>query len=386
MSRTTYSPRDPAGCSMRSPLATESNRSMSAGTVHIVQRMAPGGIETLVLDLLRSGRPEDRVYSLEGERDGLLRAWPALEAIREQLVCFAHPGGLAPRLVSTMAKRLQTDRPAAVVAHHIGPYIYGGLAARLAGVPVLAHVEHDGWHLVAPRRRVLTRALERLLRPRHVAVSRSVADIVSRLLPTADVRVVTNGIDLVRFVPADKVHARRRLGLPLDVRLVGSVGRLVPVKGHDVLVQAVRALPEEVHVVIVGDGSEGPSLRQLADDLGTAARVHFIGHRDDIPDVLPAFDVFCLPSRSEGLPRSVIEAQACGLPVVASDVGGVGEAVCRESGRLVPASDSRALAAALREVLNAPAIATPRAFVEQRFAWQQTLAGYAAVTGARHAA
>ncbi len=141
-----------------------------------------------------------------------------------------------------------------------------------------------------------------------------------------------------------------------------------------------------MHLAIVGSGPATGALQSLAAKLGLSHRLHLVGHRDDIDAILPAFDVFCLPSRSEGLPRSIIEAQACGIPVVASDVGGVREAVCPETGTLVPPDHPLILARALTAALETPPTTTPRRFVETRFAWAETVAGYAAITGVRHAA
>ncbi len=359
---------------------------MTVTTIHIVQRLAPGGIETLVLDLLRSASSRTLVFSLEGTTDQLVAAWPALRDVREQIVAFDHPGGVSPRLVRALTSELVTRRPGSVVVHHIGPLVYGGIAARLARVPNLIHVEHDGWHLANGKNGHITRLLDWLSSPRHVAVSRSVAESLAAELPRAEICVITNGLDLSRFVPNDKAEARKRLNLPVDATIIGSVGRLTRVKGHDVLVTATQFLPQDVSIAVVGGGSEEGNLRTLAASLGLGARIKFLGQRDDIAAILPAFDAFCLPSRSEGLPRSIIEAQACGIPVVAADVGGVSEAVCPQSGLLVPPENPVALAEALARTLSAPAPVSPRPFVEARFAWRDTLAAYDLVTGVRHAA
>lgn len=349
---------------------------MPARAVHIVQRMAPGGIETLVLDLVTSHPDGDLVYSLEGNHQELAGGWRALAPITDRLRCFGHVGGLSPRLLARLVHKLSVDRPHTVVVHHIGPYLYGGVAARLTGVPILVHVEHDGWHLERVRHRKLTQRLDRVLRPRHVAVSGSVAAALAAVVPGADIRVVRNGVNLERFQPGERAAARCLIGLPPDLRVVGSAGRLLPVKGHDILIRAAQHLPADVHIVIAGGGEAAIALGQLARELGIEARVHLIGHRDDVQSILPAFDVFCLPSRNEGLPRSVVEAQACGVPVVASDVGGLREAVCAVSGRLVPAGNPAALAQALGSVLAAARTVSPRTFVTRRFAWSDTVAGY----------
>ena len=188
-------------------------------------------------------------------------------------------------------------------------------------------------------------------------------------------------MDLYR--PRDKTTARTRLGLPAGVPVIGTSGRLAPVKAQVMLIEALALLrqrAEPTHlpqVVIVGEGPERPALEARAAALGLSAAVHLLGHRDDLPEILPAFDVYCLPSLNEGLPRAVLEAQAVGLPVVASNVGALADAVCPASGRLVPPSDPAVLALALAEALARPIDPIiPRAFVETRYGLAQTLRAF----------
>ena len=357
-----------------------------SGVVHVVQRMAPGGIETLVLDLVRSGGKDDRIVSLEGTPDGLVAAWGALATVRDRLEAFAAEPGLKPMLVLRLAERLFKLKPAAVVLHHIGPLVYGAAAARLAGVPAIVHVEHDVWHYGGPRRRLIARLVEQALRPHNAAAPEHAARKIRPFLHGAAVTVIPNGIDIDRFRPGDKAEARRRFGLDPSWRIVGTAGRLVPVKGHEVLIAAATFLPGDCHVVIAGDGPEMVNLKCLAIERRIENRVHFLGHVDKVETVLPAFDVFCLPSHAEGSPRSIIEAQAVGLPVVATDGGAPAQAVCPGAGRIVPPADPAAMAHGLREVLALPAGDAPRKFVESRFTWTQTLSSYRKVTEAAHAA
>ncbi len=345
--------------------------------VHIVQRMALGGIETFVLDLARQPGTKTYVISLEGTRTELVAPWPALAPIADRIVALGAGSGFKPKLIAQLRDILRDIRPASVMLHHIGPLIYGGLAARLAGVPRIVHVEHDTWHYTAhPRHRLIARGLEMLLRPQHICQSMATAKTLAAILPRARISVVPAGIDLQRFMPGDKAAARARLGLAPDVALAGAVGRLVPVKGHSVLIGAFHLLPHEVHLAIVGDGPERAALEAQASAFGLSDNVHFLGHRDDVAEILPAFDVFCLPSLNEGVPRSLLEAQACGVPVVATKVGAVAEAVCPETGLLVEPSNALLLAAALRCALGAPPAASPRGFVETHYSWLDTLDSY----------
>lgn len=350
---------------------------MSETVIHIVQRMAPGGIENLVAEFIRSSPDMDgQVISLEGGASDLIRGWPRLAALSDKLTAMRKGAGidltLVPRLVSILRER----RPAAVLCHGVGPLLYGGLAARIAGVPVRLQIEHDGWSLQSPRAARVHRLGLWLARSRLVAVTQAVAEVLHRLHPSKGVSVVINGVDTERFRPADQARSRLRLGLPAAAPLVGCIGRLEAVKGHDILIDAMAGLPG-VHLALVGGGSQAGALKARVEALGLEDRVHFLGHRDDSSELLPCFDVFCLPSRAEGLPLALLEAQSVGLPVVASAVGGVPFAVCEPFAELIPPGDVDAMTAALRRRLTAPNDATQiRAFVEEKFSLRATLAAY----------
>ena len=176
----------------------------SARVVHIVQRMAPGGIETLVLDLVARSGSQDDIFSLEGSVDELTMGWPPLAAYRSVLTGFDRKPGLTPSLVRRLATRLRELSPRVVVAHHVGPLVYGGLAARIAGVPCLVYVEHDVWHYTNPRARLLARVVATLTHPHYVAVSQSIAVAMLAIFRRANVKVISPAIDTERFLPRDR--------------------------------------------------------------------------------------------------------------------------------------------------------------------------------------
>jgi len=153
-------------------------------------------------------------------------------------------------------------------------------------------------------------------------------------------------------VPADaRAALRRSWGVPDGALVVGSVGRLAAVKNYGLLVRAVASSGLDVHLVLAGEGPERPALLAIAHALGIAPRVHLLGHCNDVDRVLGAFDVFVLPSFSEGMSNTLLEAMAAGVPAVASAVGGNGEIV-RDGidGRLFASDDEPALAACLVEL------------------------------------
>jgi len=355
-------------------------QSETGTTVHIVNLLAPpGGIETLVIDLLRQGDARLHAFSLHGTTEELPAQWRALAEVRGQFEAFNKRPGLRPGLVVRLARRLRALRAQVVVVHHAGPLVYGGAAARLAGVSQLVHVEHDVWHYERGRSQLLLKLCEHAFRPDHIAVSEAVAARLASMIPDARISVVPPGIDTIRFLPRSATPARASLGLDPSWRIIGTAGRLEAVKGHVFLIEAMRYLPRNAHAVIAGDGRERAELEEAARKVGVHDRVHFLGHRDNLEKILPAFDVFCLPSLAEGLPRSVLEAQSCDLPVVATDVGSLRQAVCPETGYLVRPSDPVALANALNRRLKHPSRAgLSRAFVEKQYALTKTLNAFRA--------
>jgi glycosyltransferase involved in cell wall biosynthesis len=160
---------------------------------------------------------------------------------------------------------------------------------------------------------------------------------------------------------ADRDAARRHLGMPPDGFVIGWVGRLIPIKGADVFLQAMCDLDAvRASVSIVGDGSERTRLEEFVRDHGLSDRVRFHGSVPDAARYLRAFDALVLSSRSEGIPVTLLEAMAAGVPVVTTSVGGIPEVVGEAEAELVSSEDHRALADAIRSVIDNPAAAARR--------------------------
>jgi glycosyltransferase involved in cell wall biosynthesis len=282
------------------------------------------GVERGVVDAIAAGRREVRTYVLPfvtSRRD--------LSAIRAHLrvLIALCPNVFQANLISPWSSQMAIF-----------------LALVLPGARVVA-VEQ----LPTPPPTAEQRRLKRLTSRRlsaHVAVSehsaREVENIVG--LPRGSVRTIYNGVP-------DR-GGRRRPPRPQAGPTVGALGRLEPQKGFDVLIRALPRLPD-VTAVLVGEGSERARLERLAADLGVSERVRLMGWADDPTTHLETFEILVLPSRFEGFPLAVVEAMLAELPVVATDVGGVREAVLHgETGMLVPPDDPEALAGALRELLD----------------------------------
>lgn len=228
-------------------------------------------------------------------------------------------------------------------------------AKRVAHDHSSADLAFRGWWSVPPD------SFAHLFSSHVVAVSEGVAGFLAarELVPRRKISVVANGIDTRLFAPAAderREKARAALGLKRDDFVAGAIGRLAAEKNFPALVALARAEPD-LQFVVAGDGPDRESLRRSARDL---PNFHLLGSVSDRPAFYAALDVFLLPSLHEALPMALLEAMAAGVPVIASDLEGVSEAL-GSSGILVPAGDVDALARALRSVASDPAGASARA-------------------------
>jgi glycosyltransferase involved in cell wall biosynthesis len=318
-----------------------------------------GGLERVALTLAeRLGERFDFRVVAYDDAWGPLR--PAFDAAGAPVRALPRRPGVDLRYPLRLARILRREEIDVVHAHNRTAWFYATLASRLAGgVPVVL-TSHDR---TAPRLGV--RPLQRLC-ARATTRAVAVSDIGRRALLATEgfdpsrVVVVRNGADERRFRDgADRPAARRALRLPEDAEVVGTVARLHPEKNVPLVVRAfaaVAARRPRARLVVAGDGPELGTCEELARDLRVADRTRFLGERADVTGVLSALDVFALGSDSEGLPVALLEAMACGLPVVATDVGAVAEAVADgTTGTLVPPRDPAAMARALESLLADPA-------------------------------
>lgn len=338
---------------------------MKTVQVQIVQHLKPGGIEALSLEFCQQTDVVVYVVSLEGSKDQALAQWPRLKEFSSQLIFLNKAPGTSLRCVWALVKLLRRLGANLVHTHHIGPLLYGGLAARLAGIRHL-HTEHDAWHLDLPRHSNITGFCLRWLKPIVVADAEAVAVQFAQHFPDYPCQVIENGINTERFTIASQQVARRQLGLPQKVQLIGCAARLHPVKGHITLLQALLHVPQQVHLVLAGTGEMADTLQQFCQTNGLSERVHFLGHVDQMPMFYQSLDLFCLPSLHEGMPLSALEAQSCGKHVVLTDVGGCKHCITATSGLLVPPNAPIPLAKALQTMLQQSASTAPRTYVVQQ--------------------
>lgn len=314
----------------------------------LVTSMPVGGAETLLVNLLN--RIEPRRFRCEVIC--LKEAGPLAESISDRVP--VHSGLLRskwdvrvlPRLIALFRRRYID----AVITVGAGDKMFWGrLAAWFAGMPVIGSALHStGWPDGVGR-------MNRLLTPltdAFIAVANSHGEFMQQVerFPADRVHVIRNGIDTDRFQASAAASAeiRQELSIPESASLVGIVAALRPEKNHRMFVKvAQRVIGErpDTHFLIVGDGPERQSTVQLCRELQLADRVHFLGTRHDTERVLAALDLFLLTSENEASPVSILEALACEVPVISTDVGSIRESVIGgETGHLVSTGDVNGMA------------------------------------------
>jgi len=332
--------------------------------LHLITRLPVGGAERLLVDIVRH-LPREQFESLvcciqdRGELAG------EVEAAGIPLLCLERMRSrrFDWRAVRDLARLMRRERIGVVHAHLYHANLYGRLAALGAGVPAIATV-HNTYTRTKLHRRWLNRLLARAS-ARVVAVSDDIRRDVLRHdgVPEDKIATIQNGIDLSRVASTmTREAARARLGLDEQVLAVGCVARLEEQKGHRFLLEALALLRRQgpppsrpVKLVAAGDGRLRGELQAQAQSLGLGEMVSFLGTRSDVADILRALDVYVMPSLWEGLSLALLEAMAAGLPVIATDVGGVSQVLGAGSGGVkVAPGDARALAAAIRQLSDEP--------------------------------
>jgi len=355
---------------------------MKSAIIHVVQHLKPGGIESFALEFQRAAQPFFDVHIISLEKQNVKCYWNNIDGVKNFIHMLDKKPGWQANIFSQLTTFFKKINPMYVHTHHIGPLIYGGMAARLASVKHIIHTEHDAWHLANIKPRVLQKLFIALVRPIYVADANFVAKQINRLMPSLEPVVIPNGVDITKFKPlaGNKQKLLKEAGLPIELKFIGCAARLESVKAHDVLIKALHNLPGNIGLLLAGTGSLEKNLKQLVINLNLDRRVFFLGHVDDMTTFYPLIDVFCLSSSNEGLPLSPMEAQACGVPVVLTDVGGCKEAVCSETGRIVQPNNPKLLSQALLNTLNQDSTHSPRGFIENQRSITHMIKQYISLT------
>ena len=269
------------------------------------------------------------------------RKWIDLEAVRQT------------------RELIRRENIAIVHCHEMKGRLYGLLAVR--GTPARLITTNHNWI----RSDFLVTCFESLdafyirFFPKIVAVSPEVRQLMRRYLtPDKKIQVIINGIDMQEFRKntAARNKIRREFNIAPETPLIGVFGRISPEKGQKYFIaaaaQVLKVLPE-AHFLIVGDGFQSEEMQQYVAELGISEMVLFAGFRPNVAEFYSALDIFVLPSLLEGTPMALLEAMSTELPVIASEVGGVGRIIQdKENGLLVPPADAEELASAMLRLLQ----------------------------------
>ena len=326
--------------------------------------MALGGSEQLVLNIIRN---------LDRKRFSPSVAWFLGDTILEEFIALNIPLFHVPKTksfdFSTMqhfAAILAENNIHVVNAHHFMSMVYSFYGCKVKKQAKLIYTEHSEWEVEAiPRRwQVLGTGLLRCV-DRTVGVSPAISDCLQRkfFIPPSNIGTIKNGVDLKIFSKIqNKLIIKKELKIKSDDKIIGIVANLKKVKNHLFLLDAFKKLLgeyEKVKLLLIGQGfKDDPenTEEEIADFVETNAlrnKVLMLGYRSDIEQLLSVMDIFCLTSKMEGLPISLIEAMASGLPVVGSNVPGIKDVIKHGvNGFLVPQNDAESLKNALLDLIN----------------------------------
>lgn len=319
--------------------------------IHVALGTATGGMEKMLVQFARFGdsrRFESSFVSLESR--GAVAA--ELESLGASVTELHKLPGVRPLVVAKLARHLISQKPAVVHTHNTAGLVYGALAARLARVPRVIHTRHGQRFGASPRQdwlfRVLARRVDRVVCVSEDSYRQTLKDGVD----SAQVTTVHNGVDTDRFayrgpVPAGPIMTVARLNHEKDLATLLNAMAILREQGVVTPAGALR-----LH--IVGEGPERGLLQAQVESLGLQNFVCFRGLRTDVAAELQTACMFVLPSLSEGVSLTLLEAMSTGLPVIATQVGGNSEVVTADCGLLIPPRDAGAMARAIRYLLEHP--------------------------------
>ena len=328
--------------------------------LHIIPTLDRSGAEKQLV-LLAAGLPRDEfdVHVCTLSPGGALTA--ELQQAGIEVADAGKQWKVDPAAWQRLRRHIARLQPDLVQTWLFAANAYGRTAARSAGTRRLVASERcadewKGWPQLA---------LDRYLAKRTDAIivnSRGVQEFyLEQGLPAAKLRLIYNGIGPAAPSTLGREQLLAELGLPANTRLIGAVGRLWPQKRIKDLIWAtdlLHVLREDVHTLVIGAGPQREALERYARLCHIDDHVHFLGLRDDVPRLMPHFDVLWLASSYEGLPNVIMEAMACGVPVVASDIWGNRELVVNgQTGYLVPVGDRAGFARFTQKILDDPALA-----------------------------
>lgn len=381
---------DPSAERVESADGGDPKRGIRIGFVLHIMQVA--GAEMLVTEIVRrtQGTLEPTIFCL----DGIGPLGEQLRGEGVEVIDLKRRPGRDYRAAWRMSRLIRQRGIELVHAHQYTPFFYAALAKLILGGAFRLILTEHGRHFpdtVSSRRRLANRWLLGPLADAITGVCQFSVDGLARQdgFSRQKMSVIDNGITLERYTPAaDRGAIRARLQLDPARRYIGNIARFHPVKDQAMLLHAfaeVAAARADVDLLLVGDGPLRGTLTELVRSLGLESRVHFLGVRSDVPDILQAIDVFALTSLSEAASLTLLEAMAVGVPVVVTAVGGNPELVRHGiDGLHVPRGDAGATARALLQILADPAAASvmgcsARQRVVERYQLDATVKAYLAL-------
>lgn len=361
-------------------------RSRATRIAFVVWSLAAlGGSERVVYDIARKLDRDRYDVQVIGFEDGPLRSLYEEQGVRVHVVSKRDRS--ATDFFFSLNRVFREESIRVVNPHHFGPLLNTFIASRGTGARIV-YTEHSRWQLEGLNpfykraNRLMLRRSDAL-----VAISRQIQAYYLHQLSMCDAKVhlIPNGIDLTLFGKASNPGLRGQLGIREDARVIGMVANLRPEKNHKLLVSAFSTLADrhgDITLVLAGEDSMNGEVQRFASGKRHGDRVVFLGKRDDIPGLLGIMDVCCLPSKYEGLPLTILEAMAAGVPVLGADVLGINEVIEDGStGLLFEPGSERALIDALEGLLQGPSLrqrlsSAGRAFVARRFSLDESVKKY----------
>ena len=327
---------------------------------HMLDNLNVGGLEKIAIDIILSLKGyEHQMWCLKGKgaMADLLEAKGII--VRE----FNFEGGLSISSMSKLVRELKKEHFSIIHSHGLFPSVWARIAAVFARVPIRIVHCHSTYYGLYMRERVRLRILSyftTVLIAVSEAVKKSLVEYIG--IPRRSIKVIYNGIgDISRDIVLTREKVRAQLGLSSDSFVIGCLGRLVEMKGHRYLLDAVarvRRRHSGCKCLIIGGGPGQNDLFAQIAKLGLEDSVFLLGIRRDIPDLLSAVDIVVSPSiLKEGLPLVLVEGTAMGLPLVATDIGGSPEVVQDGlNGFIVEPGDAGALADKIDYLMEHPAV------------------------------
>jgi glycosyltransferase involved in cell wall biosynthesis len=298
--------------------------------LHVVFSLEPGGMENGVVNVARGLNPKEfEVHAACLERGGSF-----IERLPEpqNVYILNKQPGFSWRTVFALAKVISKIKPDVVHTHNLGPLIYGACATAMGRTRKILHGEHGFPQSQRTKDSLRQRRFFYSACKKVQTVSQGLRDeLIQFGMPAEKIEVILNGVDTDRFAPYDSIAARKEIGIPLEGPILGMVGRFDPLKCHLPLIAAFEGLAEKLpsaQLVIVGKGGQiYEQVLNRAKASPVAGRIHMVGFQHEPKRFYQSMDLLVVPSLSEGMSNVVLEAMACGIPVLGHTACGNAEII-----------------------------------------------------------